>query len=124
VRFDDSSEKTRFFLAADAPVDSISKPYSTAFGADAKRPIYKLPFQLGYQKTFCPLNHAFDARSLSQPIRLQSLAFSPSRHVLYGTIAVLNLDFEKEVSARFTLDNWKTVSEVAAEHLQSLYLGQ
>ena len=124
VHFDDSSEEIRFFSAADAPVTSVSKLYSAAWGADAKGPIYNVPFQLGHQNTFCPLNRAFDSPSPSQPIRLRSLALSPSGHELHGTVTVLNLAFEKEVSARFTLDNWKTVSDVVAEHLQSLYLGQ
>ncbi|KAJ6012656.1 protein phosphatase regulator [Penicillium canescens] len=124
VHFNGSSEEIRFFSAADAPVTSTSKLYSPAQGADANGPIYNVPFQLGHQNTFCPLNYAIDAPSPSQPIQLRSLALSPSLHELHGTVAVANPAYEKEVSARFTLDNWKTASNVGAEHLQSLYLGQ
>ena len=41
-----------------------------------------------------------------------------------GTIAVLNLAFEKKVSVRFTFDDWKTVSDVSAGHCQSLFLSR
>ncbi|KAJ5474044.1 hypothetical protein N7475_003610 [Penicillium sp. IBT 31633x] len=123
VRFDASPENTRFFLTADAPVASISGPYSTAWKAHAMGPFYNGPSQLGNEKFFCRSNRAFDAPSPSQTIRLQSLALCPSGHKIRGTVAVLNLAFEKEVSARFTFDKWKSISDVGAEHLQSLYLG-
>lgn len=37
---------------------------------------------------------------------------------------VRNLAFRKEVIVRFSRDDWKTVSEVAAEYSRSLYLRQ
>lgn len=122
VRFDEPCENVRFFLTADAPVASVSEPYSTTWGADATETVYNFPFQLGQEKTFCRSSHALGAPSPLQPIRLQSLELSPSGHEVRGTVAVLNLAFEKDVSARFSLDKWKTVSDVGAEHVQSHYV--
>lgn len=122
VHFDNSFEQTRLFLPADAPLALTSKPTPTAGEATSKEPARGSPFQLGRERRFCLLNYTFRALPTWQPIRLESLALSPSGHKIQGTVVVLNLAFQKEVSARFTLDNWKMVSEVAAEHLQSLYL--
>jgi hypothetical protein len=40
---------------------------------------------------------------------------SPDQKCLMGSVAVANLAFQKFVACRFTLDYWKTTSEVAAE---------
>ncbi|KAF3482747.1 uncharacterized protein GIQ15_02071 [Arthroderma uncinatum] len=55
-----------------------------------------------------------DAR-LNMPVRLRRVHLCPTTHALLGTVAVANLAYSKHVTARFTLDNWKTVSEVTGE---------
>ncbi|KAK2852152.1 hypothetical protein FQN49_005316 [Arthroderma sp. PD_2] len=55
-----------------------------------------------------------DAR-LNLPVRLRRVHLCPTTYALRGTVAVANLSYSKHVTARFTLDNWKTVSEVAGE---------
>jgi hypothetical protein len=40
---------------------------------------------------------------------------SPDQKSLTGSVAVANLAFQKSVTCRFTLDYWKTTSEVGAE---------
>ncbi|KAI0050250.1 carbohydrate-binding module family 21 protein [Auriscalpium vulgare] len=50
-------------------------------------------------------------------VLLESLALPRARPpVLRGTVLVRNCAFEKRVAARFTLDAWDTVSEVAAAY--------
>ena len=50
------------------------------------------------------------------PVRTEKVYLSPDTRVLMGNVAVRNLAFHKLVVARFTLDYWKTTSEVVAEY--------
>ncbi|KAK6610379.1 protein phosphatase regulator [Botrytis cinerea] len=49
-------------------------------------------------------------------IRVERVFLSADNKNLIGTVAVTNLAFNKMVVARFTLDYWKTTSEVVAEY--------
>jgi len=49
------------------------------------------------------------------PVRLERTYMSTDKQSLLGSIAVANLAFQKSVVVRFTLDYWRTVSEVTAE---------
>jgi len=50
-------------------------------------------------------------------VHLESVTLLPCRpQVLQGTVLVRNIVYEKDVSARFTLDDWTTVSEVLAAY--------
>ena len=53
---------------------------------------------------------------LEWPVRLERLYLSSDKNTLVGVVSVANLSFQKLVVARFTFDNWKTVSEVAADY--------
>ncbi|KAH8710135.1 putative phosphatase regulatory subunit-domain-containing protein [Phaeosphaeriaceae sp. PMI808] len=48
-------------------------------------------------------------------VQLHDFGLSSDRQSLIGAVAVANIAFEKRVSARFTTDDWQTVSEVTAE---------
>jgi len=50
------------------------------------------------------------------PIRTEKVYLSADTRVLIGSVVVRNLAFHKLVVARFTLDYWKTTSEVVAEY--------
>lgn len=50
------------------------------------------------------------------PIRVERVFLSTDKKNLIGAVAVQNLAFRKSVVARFTLDYWKTTSEVTAEY--------
>lgn len=55
-----------------------------------------------------------------QDVYLESLDVSTEGKCLKGIVRVKNLAFEKWVAVRYTLDNWATVSEVSAEHHQTM----
>ena len=50
------------------------------------------------------------------PVRVEKVFLSTDNKTLIGSVAVANLAFKKTVVARFTLDYWKTTSEVVAEY--------
>ncbi|KAL9599276.1 MAG: hypothetical protein Q9219_003978 [cf. Caloplaca sp. 3 TL-2023] len=50
------------------------------------------------------------------PVRVERIYLSTDNKTLMGSIAVANLAFHKTVVARFTLDYWKTTSEVVADY--------
>jgi hypothetical protein len=52
---------------------------------------------------------------LSLPVQVERIFLSPDNTTLIGHVAVANLAFEKVVVARYTLDYWKTTSDVMAE---------
>jgi hypothetical protein len=49
-------------------------------------------------------------------VRLKNLSLSTDCQNLIGTVNVANIAFEKQVTARFTIDNWEIISEVTAEY--------
>jgi hypothetical protein len=56
----------------------------------------------------------------AQPVRLERIWLSNDQKSLVGSVAVSNLAFQKLVVCRFTLDYWKTTSEVAAEYVSEI----
>ncbi|OCK79024.1 carbohydrate-binding module family 21 protein [Lepidopterella palustris CBS 459.81] len=49
------------------------------------------------------------------PLQFENLHLSTDRQSLIGAVAVANIAFEKQVTARFTIDDWQTISEVTAK---------
>ncbi|KAL8688382.1 MAG: hypothetical protein Q9224_004898, partial [Gallowayella concinna] len=52
----------------------------------------------------------------SAPVRVERIYLSSDNKTLMAAIVVANLAFHKTVVARFTLDYWKTTSEVVADY--------
>ena len=53
---------------------------------------------------------------MTMPVRVERIYLSSDNKALVGSVAVANISFQKYVVARFTLDYWKTTSEVVAEY--------
>ena len=113
VHFDSHLEHIRHFLQLDKPlaVSAGSSP------VDEHSSSSEFPFQRQTELEIRLPNfpHDPDARKLS-PVRLERLFLSSDKKKLVGSVAVANLAFHKHVVARFTLDYWKTTSEVVAEY--------
>ena len=122
VHFDSHLEHVRHFLRIDKPV-AVSAENSPA---DEYRSSYGFPFfdshhvfneQPSMQWELRLPNFPLDPISrCHQPVRLERMHLSSDKSTLVGVVAVANISFEKLVVARFTFDNWKTVSEVAADY--------
>jgi hypothetical protein len=51
---------------------------------------------------------------LHLPVRVEKMILSPDNRELIGTVAVANLAFDKTIVVRFTLDFWRTTSDMLA----------
>ncbi|KAH8738324.1 putative phosphatase regulatory subunit-domain-containing protein [Ilyonectria robusta] len=119
VHFDSHLEHVRHFLQVDRPlaVSAGSSPVEN-YDSDTE---YPFPSE---DKTRSPpfeweiLTSNFPQDSPARkalPVRLEKVWLSADQKTLHGSIAISNLAFQKAVTCRFTLDYWKTTSEVAAE---------
>ncbi|KAK2013657.1 hypothetical protein LZ32DRAFT_657975 [Colletotrichum eremochloae] len=122
VHFDSHLEHVRHFLQVDrplavsagsSPVDNYDSDTEYPFPGDERRgtrtPPYEWEIVMANQPVDTPIRK-------SLPVRLERVWLSPDQKNLLGSVAVANLAFQKSVTCRFTLDYWKTTSEVAAEY--------
>ncbi|KAF2206870.1 carbohydrate-binding module family 21 protein [Cercospora zeae-maydis SCOH1-5] len=117
VHFNDSDNQTRHFLQVDKPiaVSAGSSPVETYDSEsefpfnddDGKKPELEIKIANFPEDTF---------ERRAQPIRVERIFLSADKTTLVGVCAVQNISFHKQVVARFTLDYWKTTSEVVAEY--------
>jgi hypothetical protein len=119
VHFDSHLEHVRHFLQVDrplavsagsSPVEAYDSDTEFPFGNEdsSRQPTYEWEIVTSNFPSLNPIR-------LAQPVRLERIFLSPDNKNLVGSVAVANLAFNKYVVARFTLDYWKTTSEVVAE---------
>jgi hypothetical protein len=122
VHFDSHLEHVRHFLQVDRPL-AVSAGSSPAdnYESDNEYPFLgqtqpgtrSPPYEWEIQT--CNFPHDTSARR-SYPVKLERVWLSTDQKSLLGSVAVTNLAFQKSVTCRFTLDYWKTTSEIAAEY--------
>ncbi|PWY71724.1 hypothetical protein BO70DRAFT_121664 [Aspergillus heteromorphus CBS 117.55] len=118
VHFDAQLEHIRHFLQLDRPqaVSADTSPVED-YNAAGEFPFSKKSH--GQTSTVWELsltNFPSDIASrATQRVRLERLYLSSDKNTMIGVVGVANLAYHKHVAARFTLDHWKTVSEVSAE---------
>ncbi|PYI08484.1 hypothetical protein BO78DRAFT_72916 [Aspergillus sclerotiicarbonarius CBS 121057] len=119
VHFDAQLEHIRHFLQLDKP-QAVSANTSPVDDYDTAE---EFPFRRGHRDVpsfeweLRLLNFPKDISSRAkQRVRLERLYLSTDKNTMIGVVGVANLAFHKHVAARFTLDHWKTVSEVSAEY--------
>lgn len=122
VHFNEDIEQVRHFLQVDRPiaVSAGSSPVETyysesdfPFGYDEAYQEKKSQIVEWDIKTSNFPRETFERKSM--PVRVERIFLSSDNKSLVGTVAVANLAFHKTVVARFTLDYWKTTSEVVAD---------
>ena len=120
VHFDSHLEHVRHFLQVDRPLAvSASSSPAEAYDSDTE-----FPFDDSINSRSPPFEWElvisnFPAESplrLAQAVRVERVFLSADNKNLIGSVSVANLAFNKYVVARFTLDYWKTTSEVVAEY--------
>ncbi|KAF1344520.1 putative phosphatase regulatory subunit-domain-containing protein [Delphinella strobiligena] len=116
VHFNDNGNQTRHFLQVDKPsaVSAGSSPVET-YDSETEYPFDKVSSKVEW--TIKLANFPEDTyERKSRPVRVERLFLSPDMKSLIGTVAVANIAFQKLVIARFTLDYWKTTSEICADY--------
>lgn len=123
VHFDSHLEHVRHFLQVDRPlaVSAGTSPAETyesdteyPFSGDDRSTARSPPFEWEIVVNNFPADTPFRK---AQVVQLERVWLSTDQKSLIGSVAVANLAFQKQVTCRFTLDYWKTTSEVAAEYL-------
>ncbi|MCJ1464201.1 hypothetical protein MMC07_002814 [Pseudocyphellaria aurata] len=126
VHFDSRLEHVRHFLQVDRPlaVSAGSSPVESTFDDDVEFPFggddaksTSFPFEWEIRLTNFP---ADTPERRSMPIRVERAYLSSDNKNLMGAIAAKNIAFHKLVVARFTLDYWKTTSEVVADYSREI----
>ena len=117
VHFDSRLEHVRHFLQVDRPL-AVSAGTSPV---DSQEDDTEFPF---HRQTNTP-DVEWEIRLTNFPsdtlerkcaaVRVERVFLSANKKSLMGAIAVRNVAFHKFVVARFTLDYWKTTSEVVAD---------
>ncbi|KAK5155699.1 hypothetical protein LTR04_005790 [Oleoguttula sp. CCFEE 6159] len=120
VHFNTDLVETRHFLTVDKPIavsagsspvetyDSETEyPWGQEDSPSTRRVEWEIRLANFPRETF---------ERKTQPVRVERIFLSSDNKVLIGSVAVQNLSFQKVVIARFTLDYWKTTSEVVAEY--------
>ncbi|KAA6411672.1 MAG: hypothetical protein FRX48_04953 [Lasallia pustulata] len=122
VHFDQHLEHVRHFLQVDrpvavsagsSPVESYEGDIEFPFGSDDSGSSRSPPFEWGIRLTNFPRD---SAERMFMPVRVEKVFLSSDNKNLVGAISVTNIAFHKLVVARFSLDYWKTTSEVVAEY--------
>ncbi|KAM0418928.1 hypothetical protein ACHAPT_012193 [Fusarium lateritium] len=122
VHFDSHLEHVRHFLQVDrplavsagsSPIDSYESDTEYPFPGNGQQKVRSPPYEWEILTSNFPHDSA-SRRSL--PVRLEKVWLSNDQKTLLGSVAVANIAFQKSVTCRFTLDYWKTTSEVAADY--------
>ncbi|KAH6712261.1 putative phosphatase regulatory subunit-domain-containing protein [Leptodontidium sp. MPI-SDFR-AT-0119] len=123
VHFDSHLEHVRHFLQVDrplavsagsSPVEQYDSDTEFPFNDDGTRsPPFEWEIVVSNFPAETPLR-------ISLPVRVERVFLSSDNKTLVGSVAVANWGFHKTVVARFTLDYWKTTSEVIAEYNQDV----
>jgi hypothetical protein len=120
VHFDSHLEHVRHFLQVDRPlaVSAGSSPVET-YDSEGEFPFSdenartrRPPFEWEIALSNFPRD-SFERKQL--PVKVERVFLSSDNKNLVGNAVVANLAFQKLVVVRFTLDYWKTTSEVVAE---------
>lgn len=121
VHFKEAIEQVRHFLKVDRPiaVSAGSSPVETfdseseyPFGSEDSEACQSSP---GWEIRLANFP-SYNYERKNMPVRVEQIFLAADQKTLIGTVAVANIAFQKSVTARFTLDYWKTTSEVAAEY--------
>jgi len=117
VHFDQHLEHVRHFSRSEKPtaVSAGSSPVE-CYELESEFPFGPTPRQHFEWEINLPNFPKDQTVRKSLPVRVERVYLSADKQGLMGSIAVANIAFHKSVAVRFTLDYWRTTSEVSAEY--------
>ncbi|THY14806.1 hypothetical protein D6D00_09629 [Aureobasidium pullulans] len=118
VHFNDNGNQTRHFLQVEKPsaISAGSSPVDT-YDEETEYPFEGKDSQTKVEWNLRLANFPEETHDRKYlPVRVEKVYLSADTKTLIGTVVVANISFQKHVAARFTLDYWKTTSEVMAEY--------
>jgi hypothetical protein len=124
VHFDSHLEHVRHFLQVDrplavsagsSPVENYESEGEFPFGSDEASARPRTSTTYLWEISLANFPPDLEARR-SQPVFVERVFLSSDNKNLVGNIAVQNLAFHKSVAVRYTLDYWKTTSEILADY--------
>ncbi|KAG8630778.1 hypothetical protein KVT40_002397 [Elsinoe batatas] len=116
VHFNDNGNQTRHFLQVDKPsaVSAGSSPVET-YESESEFPFDGKKSKIEWDIKLANFPSDDTPERKLKPIWVEKFFLSADNKSLVGQVAVANISFQKFVVARFTLDYWKTTSEVSAD---------
>lgn len=120
VHFNEDIEHVRMFHQSEKPaaVSAGTSPVESLFDSESEYPF-------GYEESKRAKEVEWEIRTPNfprdsidrqyQPVRVEKIHLASDNKTLIGNVACANIAFQKWVVARFTLDYWKTTSEVVCE---------
>ncbi|KAF1965598.1 hypothetical protein BU23DRAFT_21983 [Bimuria novae-zelandiae CBS 107.79] len=122
VHFNEDIEQVRHFLQVDRPiaVSAGSSPVET-YDSESEYPFYnqkETESEWEIKLANFPAADSYERQTM--PVRVERIFLASDNKTLVGTVACANIAFNKLVVARFTLDYWKTTSEVVADYNQDV----
>ncbi|KAL1605125.1 hypothetical protein SLS60_004668 [Paraconiothyrium brasiliense] len=118
VHFNEDIEQVRHFLQVDRPiaVSAGSSPVET-YDSEGEYPFFedRKEKEPEWEIKLANFPSADTYERQTMPVRVERIFLASDNKTLVGTVACANISFHKVVIARFTLDYWKTTSEVVAE---------
>ncbi|ORY85044.1 putative phosphatase regulatory subunit-domain-containing protein [Protomyces lactucae-debilis] len=119
VHFDRKLEHVRHFLHSEKPaaVSTTTSPTQEYNDHDG------FPFHQEDELTIELPNFVPEAQQTDNHgaiIKVETVYLSSDKRSLIGRVAVRNLAFQKYVCVRYTMDNWRTTSECAAEYTKDV----
>lgn len=117
VHFKQDIEQVRHFLRVDRPM-AISSRSSPIEEYDSEN---EFAFGISYppkreEWEIKLINFPSGSERQKAPVYIERIFLASDRQSLIGVVTCANFAMEKGVTCRFTLDDWKTTSEVVAEY--------
>jgi hypothetical protein len=115
VHFNDDIELIRHFFQVDRPIAISTGSVPVGTDSEGECPLYDDHQSRREEWEIKLTNFPTNPERQTMPVRVERIFLAPDYQTLVGMVACAKIASQKLVVCRFTLDDWKTTSEVVAE---------